>query len=50
MTKKNNIIDFPVAKKPNKKSQKAKKKDEIITYLFKDKNGNQIFLKDYTNK
>ena len=45
-----NIVKFPVAKKPNKKSQKAKKKNEIITHLFLDKDGNQLFLKDYTTK
>ena len=37
-------------KKPNKKSQRTKKKNEIITHLFKDKNGYLIFLKDHTDK
>ena len=46
---KKNIIDFPVAKKHNNKLKKDKK-NEVITHLFQDKDGNQIFLKDYTTK
>ena len=38
-----NIVKIPVAKK-------LKKKNEIITHLFEDKNGNLIFLKDDTTK
>ena len=47
---KNNIIDFPTTKRINKKSKKVKKSNEIITDLFKDKNENQIFLKDHATK
>ena len=46
----NNIKSSEKTKKPYKKSLKTKKKNEIITHLFKDKNGNLIFLKDYTDK
>ena len=46
---KNNIIDFPVTKKPSNKLKKDKK-NEVITHLLQDKDGNQIFLKDYTTK
>lgn len=44
---KNNIIDFSVTKKTIKKS---KKNNNIITDLFKDKKGNQIFIKDCSTK
>lgn len=47
--KSNNIIDFPVVKKSNKKSKKDKK-NEIINHLLQDKDGKQIFLRDYTTK
>ena len=51
MTKNNaKIINFPVVKKPKKQSQKVKKQNEIINHLLQDKDGNQIFLKDYTTK
>ena len=47
---KNNIIDFPATNNTGKKSKKIKKIDEVITHLFQDKDGNQIFLKDHTTK
>ena len=47
---KNNIIDFPTTNNTGKKSKKIKKTDEFITHLLQDKNGNQIFLKNYTTK
>ena len=47
---KNNIIDFPTTNNTGKKSKKIKKTDEVITHLLQDKNGNQIFLKNYTTK
>jgi len=39
------IINFNKAKK----QQKIKRKDEIITHLFKDKDKNQIFIKSFSN-
>jgi hypothetical protein len=49
MTKNNqNIINFPVEKKSQKKSKKVKKDNEIINHLLQDIEKRQIFLKDYT--
>ena len=43
-----NIINFPVEKKSQKKFKKVKKQDEIINHLLQDIEKRQIFLKDYT--
>ena len=51
MTKnKAEIIDFPIVKKSKKKSKKVKKQNKIINHLLQDKDGNQVFLKDYTTR
>ena len=44
-----NIINFPVEKKSQKKSKKVKKDDEIINHLLQDNDGRQIFLKQFSN-